>query len=269
MSKILDGKIIRDEIIIKLKKEIEGLKTKPILAIIQIGDLAESNKYIKAKKSFDEKIGAEVQHLKFANDILQTEIVLEIQRLNQDQTITGIIVQLPLPKHLLVNEIINAIDPRKDVDGLTENSPFTPATAKGILTMLNYYKINPTGKKVTVMGRSKLVGQPIAKALTGLGAEVSVVHSKTENPKEITRSADILIVAIGKTNLVDDSYLKKDQIVIDVGINLDGDRLVGDVNFDKVKGLVSAITPVPGGVGPLTVASLFENLVEAYKRQYN
>lgn len=264
MLKILDGKIIRDEIIIKLKNKIESFDSKPTLAIIQIGNLEESNKYIKAKKSFSEKIGAEVRHIQFADTISQDEIIVEIQRLNQDQTVSGIILQLPIPNNLNSLEIIEAIDPRKDVDGLTLLTKFIPATAKGILNLIDYYKIELKDKKVVIMGRSKLVGQPTAKALSSRGVEVSVVHSKTENPKETTRTADILIVAIGKAGLVDETYVSSGQIVIDVGINMQSGKLVGDVDFEKVKNIVSAITPVPGGVGPLTVASLFENLVEAY-----
>lgn len=269
MPKILDGKIVRDGIIVKLKKEIESFKSVPTLAIIQVGDLAESSKYIKNKKSFAEKIGAEVKHLKFENDISQTALETEITKLNQDKNITGIIVQLPLPKHLDVNIILNMVDSNKDVDGLTENSPFTPATARGVKTLLDYYEIEVINKKVVVMGRSKLVGGPIRNVMQESGAGVQVVHSQTENPKEITKTADILIVAIGKANLIDETYIKEGQVVIDVGINFKGDKLVGDVDFEKVKDIVSAISPVPGGVGPLTVASLFENLVEAYKKQYN
>jgi methylenetetrahydrofolate dehydrogenase (NADP+)/methenyltetrahydrofolate cyclohydrolase len=304
MLKILDGKIIRDEIVTKLKSEIESFKIKPILAILQIGDLEESNKYIKAKKTFAEKIGAEVRHIQFADTISQNEIIVEIQRLNQDETVQGIILQLPIPKNLNSLEIIETIDPRKDVDGLTLLTKFVPATARGVLTLLYYYQIDIAGKKVVVMGRSKLVGQPVAKILENRGAEVSVVHSQTESPKEITKLADILIVAIGKAQLVDDSYVSPGQIVIDIGINFKNFGLLeeinlvehnrqnhlpsqtqdsslnkeessgkptatlfGDVDFEKVKDIVSAITPVPGGIGPLTVASLFENLVEAYKNQ--
>lgn len=266
MPKILGGKIIRDEIIKKLKSKVEGLKTKPVLAIIQVGDLEESNKYIKAKKSFGEKIGVEVRHIKFESTVLRNTLENEIETLNQDKTVHGIIVQLPLPKNLDAIQTTNLVDSEKDVDGLTENSSFMPATARGVLSLLDYYDIDVEWKKVTVMGRSNLVGLPIQMALTERGAEVSVVHSKTDNPKDITKAADILIVAIGKPKLVDDTYVKEGQILIDVGINSKDGKLVGDVDFDKVKDIVRAITPVPGGVGPLTVASLFQNLLEAYDR---
>jgi methylenetetrahydrofolate dehydrogenase (NADP+)/methenyltetrahydrofolate cyclohydrolase len=279
MPKILDGKVIRDEIVERLKKEVGSFKTVPTLAILQIGDLEESNKYIKAKKTFAEKIGAEVRHIQFSDTISQDEVIVEIQRLNQDEAVQGIILQLPIPKNLNSLEIIETVDPKKDVDGLTLLTKFTPATAKGVMTLLDYYKIEIAGKKVTVMGRSKLVGQPVARILADRGAIVSTVNSQTENPKSITTPADILIVAIGKAQLIDDSYVSSGQIVIDIGINMQNvglleevdvagkttATLVGDVNFEKVKDIVSAITLVPGGVGPLTVASLFENLVEAYK----
>lgn len=278
MLKILDGRIIRDEIMARLKKTVAAMGLRPTLAIVQVGDLEESNKYIKQKKIFGDKVCVEVRHIKFPTRVTKEELVLGIEKLNTDQKITGIILQLPIPIHLNAYEIIELIKPEKDVDGLTNNSPFTPATAKGVMTMFDYYKIDVLGKKMTVMGRSRLVGGPIAKVLAERGALVSVVHSQTENPKEITKSADILVVAIGQPNLIDESYLKAGQIVIDVGINFENMglkeeidvldkkmKLVGDVDFDKVKDIVRAITPVPGGVGPLTVASLFENLVKAAK----
>ncbi len=261
MIKILNGKVIRDEIILKLKQKVSGLSIKPILAIVQVGDLLESNKYIKAKKTFGEKIGVEVRHIQFSDTISQDEVIVEIQRLNQDEIVKGIIVQLPIPKNLNSLEIIETIDPAKDVDGLTLLTKFTPATARGVMTLLDYYKIEVLNKKVVVMGRSKLVGEPVAKLLSLRGASVETVHSQTENPKEITKTADILIVAIGKAQLIDETYIKPGVVIVDVGINLIDDKLVGDVNFEKVKDIASAITPVPGGVGPLTVASLFQNMV--------
>jgi methylenetetrahydrofolate dehydrogenase (NADP+)/methenyltetrahydrofolate cyclohydrolase len=266
MLNILDGKIIRDEILVRLKKEVEAFLIKPILSIIQVGDLAESNKYIKNKKSFAEEIGVEVKHLQFPDTISKTELAEEIKKLNNDKSVRGIIIQLPLPKTLEEIEMINLINPEKDVDGLTTGPKFVPATAKGVLTLLDYYKIEIAGKKVAMVGRSKLVGLPIAKVLQERGAEVSLVHSKTENPREITKQANILIVAIGKPNLIDETYVKEGQVIVDVGINFQLEKLVGDVNFEKVKNIVTAISPVPGGVGPLTVASLFENLVAACKK---
>lgn len=265
MLKILDGKIVRDGIIVKLKKEIESFQSVPTLAIIQVGELEESNKYIQAKKNFAEKIGAGVELVKFDVAVTKGTLTQEIDKLNKDKNIHGIILQLPIPKHLNAYEIIDLIDPNKDVDGLTSNTKFTPATARGVLTLADYYQIEIADKKVVVMGRSRLVGQPIAKLFSARGGEVTVVHSQIENPKEITKTADILIVAIGQAQLIDELYVKNGVVVIDVGITVKDQTLFGDVNFEKVKDIVSAITPVPGGVGPLTVASLFENLVEAYQ----
>ena len=260
---ILDGKIVRDQIILKLKNKVSASLVKPVLAIIQVGDLEESNKYIKNKKIFAEKIGAVVRHLKFDTTVSRNTLENEIETLNQDKTVHGIIIQLPLPANLDVIQITNVVNSGKDVDGLTENSPFMPATARGVLSLLDYYNIDVKEKNVTIMGRSKLVGAPIEMALIERGAKVNVVHSQTENPKEITKKADILIVAIGKPNLIDDSYVSPGQTIIDIGISLSQGKIVGDVDFDRVKNIVKKITPVPGGVGPLTVASLFENLVES------
>jgi methylenetetrahydrofolate dehydrogenase (NADP+)/methenyltetrahydrofolate cyclohydrolase len=186
--------------------------------------------------------------------------------LNQDESVHGIIIQLPLPSNLDPAEITNLVNSEKDVDGLSENSPFMPATARGVLNLLDYYDLSVEQKKITVMGRSKLVGSPIQSTLLERGALVNVVHSETKNPKDITRSADILIVAIGKPGLIDETYIKEGQVVVDVGITMKDGKILGDVDFEKVKDIVSAISPVPGGVGPLTVASLFQNLNEAYKQ---
>jgi len=266
MVRILEGKTVREEIIQRLKKEIEGFSSVPTLAIIQVGDNEESGVYIKQKKIFAEKIGAHVRHLKFDADISQEQIILEIENLNADKDIQGIIVQLPIPKNLDEQVIIETINPKKDVDGLTSTTSFMPATTRGILNLLNYYQINPSDKNVVVMGRSKLVGKPTAEALLNLGAKVIVAHSQTENIKEVTKQADILVVAIGKPKLVDVSYVREGQVIIDVGINVSKDSegkkvLCGDVNFDEVKDIVTAISPVPGGVGLMTVCALFENLI--------
>ena len=297
MSKILNGKIIRDKIATKLSSQFSVLSPRPKLVIIQVGDLPESNTYIRQKVLFGQKIGATVDHKKFADDVSQEELITHISSLNTDPAISGIIVQLPIPKHLDKATIIEAIDPKKDVDGQTstnikylfenKKAGFIPATTKGILTLLNYYQIPVHGKNVTVIGRSSLVGKPTALALINLDATVTVCHSSTKKLPEKTKNADILIVAVGKAKLIKSYHVSSDQTVIDVGINpitqnrvqpssslsqkpesepLKG-KLVGDVDFDEVSKIVSAITPVPGGIGPMTVASLFENLLEASIRQ--
>ncbi len=265
MIKILDGKIIRDGLISTLKQQISALTCPPRLAIIQVGNLPESNKYIKNKIKFAEKIGALTELHLLNNDVSESEIISLVQQLNNNVQINGIILQLPLPKHLDAWKIIENIRPDKDVDGLTTKTKFVPATARGVTTLLNYYQIPVLNKRIVVMGRSKLVGDPIRKQLEAIGATVSVVHSKTLNPAEITQQADILIVAIGQAKLVGASYIKPNVVIIDVGINFLDGNLMGDVDFDSVKNIASAITPVPGGVGPLTVASLFANLIDACK----
>lgn len=303
--KILDGKIVRDKIAEKLKTEISrwnlsssaAKDSKPKLVIIQIGNLTESNAYIRQKVLFGQKIGAIVDHVKLDSDISQDTLISKLLTLNSNPSINGIIIQLPIPKHLDRDALINAIDPAKDVDGQTptnikllwenRHKGYTPATTKGVLTLLDYYKIAIKGKKAVVVGRSSLVGKPTALALINRGATVTICHSQTNDLKQETKNADILVVAAGKPNLITKDHVSRGQIVIDVGINaitqnrvrpssgLLGKpeseppigKLVGDVDFESVKSQVAAITPVPGGIGPMTVASLFENLLEAYTSQ--
>lgn len=271
---LLDGKIARNSLASELKKMISNLPIKPKLAIIQVGDRKESNTYITQKKIFAEKIGAEVNHIKFLENVSEDEVCVEIQKLNKDNSVHGIVVQLPLPLDLDKNIIIQNIDPLKDVDGLTSVNTkllwsnergHIPATARGILTLLDYYKIPIKGKKVVVVGRSELVGKPVAMALLNRDATVTVCHLETENIKLETQRADILVVAAGDPEFITKDFVKEGQVVVDVGISvLQDKRLVGDVKFDDVKGIVSAISPVPGGVGPMTVLSLFQNLLDAY-----
>lgn len=281
-AKILDGKVVRDKIAEKLKTQISVLSTKPKLVIIQVGNLPESNAYIRQKVLFGEKIGAVVEHLKLPEDIDQENLNSQLSTLNSDTSVHGIIVQLPIPKNLDKDKLIEAIDPAKDVDGQTatnikylfenKKTGYIPATTKGILTLLRHYQIPVNGKNITVIGRSSLVGKPTALALINLDATVTVCHSSTRKLADKTKTADILIVAVGKPKLIKNFHVHKNQTVIDVGINaVESDssatKLVGDVDFDTVSKIVSAITPVPGGIGPMTVASLFENLLEAAKSQ--
>jgi len=261
---LIDGRKAREHYLPILKEKISNLNTVPCLVIIQVGNRADSDAFIKAKKSFASKIGAKEIHVQFANDVKQEEVIASIQKYNMDSSVHGIIVQLPLPEHLNADIVIENIDPSKDVDGLTSNTKFTPATARGISQLLSYYQIPLKDKKVVVMGRSKLVGKPIADMCTEEGAIVTVCHSKTENTADIAKASDILIVAIGKPKFVDENYVNDKSVVIDVGITRHLEEgLVGDVNFEKVKDIVSMITPVPGGVGQMTVLALFENLVDS------
>lgn len=269
LMKILDGKKVRDEIMADLKKKIGDFKTVPNLAIVKIGDDPDSAIYVKNKINFAKKIGVNAYVVGFpeldATKITQEMLLAGIEKLNKDESVNGIIVQSPLPPQLDWLQAVEKVAPEKDVDGM--HSSIIPATARGILTLLNYYKIPVKGKKVVVMGRSKLVGKPIADLMIKNGATVTVVHSQTVEPEKITREADILIVAIGKPEYVGAEYVKEGAVVIDVGIstviNSDGTKkILGDIDFDSVSPIVSAISPVPGGVGPMTVASLFQNLVD-------
>lgn len=288
MATILDGRIVRDQIQSKLKGIISGFTSISLkLAIVQIGDREDSNAYIAQKKKFADSIGATVLHKRFNENVSMEEVVRYIKELNQDPGVHGIIIQLPVPKTIDPQDLIEEIDPKKDVDGLTSanlkllwtNKPggFVPATAKGIFTLLDHYQIPLKGKKITVIGRSVLVGKPAVLAALNRDATVTVCHSETCNLSESTKTADILIVATGQPKLVGVEHVSLGQVVVDVGINtvsgesfeeeIEGKKFVGDVDFDKVKDVVGAITPVTGGVGPMTVASLFQNLLKAYEMQ--
>lgn len=273
---MLDGRIVRASRLATLSEKIKRFPRIPTLAIIQVGDRADSAAYIRAKKAFAERIGARVNHTHFPEGVSETEVVDMIAKLNIDSEIDGIIVQLPLPAHLDSNKIINTIDPKKDVDGLTDtnqtllskNDPqaVIPATARGVKELLEYYKIDLKGKKVAVVGRSRLVGTPIAHACAHAGAEVIVCHSKTLDLVHETKKADVVVVAVGKPDLIGAAHIKPGAVVIDVGINRASDgSLKGDVDFVQVEGVASAVTPVPGGVGQMTVLALFENLIDACK----
>lgn len=273
MLKILSGNEIRDKRIPELKKIISDFSRPIVLSIIQIGNRLDSNSYIQAKKNFAGKIGIKIKHIQFDEMISEDEVLSYIEKENQDKQINGIILQLPLPKHINTNLVLNFIDPKKDIDGLTnvnqeklyinDSSGILPATARGIIELLNYYEIEIKDRKVVVIGRSNLVGKPIAQLCKNRGAEVIVCHSQTIDLSIETKKADILIVAIGKAKFINSGHVKEGQIIIDIGISRFSDQtLSGDVDFEAVKDTVSAITPVPGGVGPMTVLSLFENLVE-------
>lgn len=265
---ILDGKKIRDKRASVLASRVCRLKKKPVLAIVQVGNNSASNIYIEQKRKFGERIGASVEVFKIEDKEQSVENMEDYLRklignLNEDDDVTGIIVQLPLPESLDPKTVSGFIDAEKDVDGLTENSKFITATTRGIKTLLDEYGISVENKKVTVIGRSDLVGRPTAKYMESLGAEVSICDEFTENNPEVARGADILISAVGKKGLVTKDHVKEGQVVVDVGINKSEDGICGDVAFDEVSKIVEYITPVPGGVGPMTVLSLFENLVDS------
>lgn len=284
---LLDGKIARDSFVDSLKRDIRELGFTPTLAILQVGQMERSRAYVAAKQKFAEKIGVDVELVGFPHDASTEDVLYDVQRLNGEQSVNGIIVQLPLPRGVDQRQIIEAIDPSKDVDGLTahnlklllENDPngFMPATARGVLSLLSYYGIDPEGKHVTVVGRSLLVGKTTALAFLNKNATVTICHRFTRNLTSLTRTAEVLVIAVGHPRLIGKEHVSSGQIVVDVGINLaDGERLaeeislpklVGDVDFDAIRPIVSAASPVPGGVGPMTVLSLFLNLLEASQRQ--
>ena len=285
---LLDGKKVRDEIKSALAREVATFASKPKLAIIQVGANKESNAYITQKKKFGMEIGVSVEHMVLAEGISQISLLTQIRELNDDRGIHGIIVQLPLPSHIDTHRVLEEIDPHKDVDGLHSvnmkwllegnSGGFVPATAKGVMTLFAYYKIPLVGVRVAVLGRSILVGKPIAFMLTNLGATVTVCHSQSVAVEKITKASDIVVVAIGKPKAIGKSYFSKDQVIVDVGItSVKGQKsdadisarvLVGDVDFDAVSKKAKAITPVPGGVGPMTVVSLFQNVIIAYRTQH-
>jgi methylenetetrahydrofolate dehydrogenase (NADP+) / methenyltetrahydrofolate cyclohydrolase len=292
--RILSGIEARDARIPSLMSGFQKLVQMPEVAIIQVGDRPDSAVYIRAKQNLARKLGIVVRHIHIKRETVgrmesradQKEIVEEIHRLNGDSAIKGIIVQLPLPDDIDKDEVIGAIDPCKDIDGLTKINTdlfdagdaraVIPATARGIMDLLAYHKIDVQGKQALVIGRSALVGKPVARLLAQAGAHISVAHSKTSDLKAETIRADIIIVAVGKPKLIGADQVRQGQIIVDVGINraepnsVGVEALVGDVDFESVKiaiGSSGAITPVPGGVGPMTVLALFENLLDVCKRR--
>ncbi|MFH1455075.1 MAG: bifunctional 5,10-methylenetetrahydrofolate dehydrogenase/5,10-methenyltetrahydrofolate cyclohydrolase [bacterium] len=275
--KILDGKKVRDFIAGKIKSELIKMEAKPKLVIIQVGNDERSSVYVRQKKIFGEKLGFEVEYIQLDNKISEKELISRIELLNSDEFVNGIIVQFPLQRKINPLNVVEAINQEKDVDGLNSknlrllldgiNGGFVPATTKGILSLLDYYKISIESKKVVIVGRSLLVGMPTALAFLNRNATVTICHSKTKNLKKEIMNADIVITAIGKPNFIKNNFVKKGQVIIDVGITKVKDSLLGDVDFKKVSKIVGVITPVPGGVGPMTVVSLFENLLLAYNKQ--
>lgn len=274
---LLDGKTCSLAIKDTIKANVELVNKKyqivPTLAIIQVGDNSASNIYIKNKIKAAEYVGIRIKHQRLLENVTMEELKKIILALNNDNEIDGIIVQLPLPKHLNEEIVINTIDPAKDVDGfgiLNKGKLFVgldclpPATPYGIMKMLEIYQIELTAKNVVVVGRSNIVGKPMAMMLLNKNATVTICHSKTQNLVEICKKADVLVVAIGKAKFIDAKMVKQGAVVIDVGMNKDeNNKLCGDVDFEDVKDKVSYITPVPGGVGPLTIASLLENTYKA------
>ena len=284
---LIDGKYHADLILEKLKKNIEYQKKEnnlvAKLAIILVGSDPASAIYVRNKISAARKIGIDTEFKNFEENITEKTLLAEIVRMNLDNSISGIIVQLPLPKQISKEKVINAIDPAKDVDGFHPfnvgilnsgySGGFIPCTARGCLELIKLTQINLEGKNVTILGRSNIVGKPLAALLSREDATVTLCHSKTTNLASITFNADIVVTAIGKPRFFSSEYFSEKAIVIDVGINRirfeSGYKLVGDVDFESVKNKVSYITPVPGGVGPMTIAYLLTNTFEAMIRNRN
>lgn len=273
---ILDGKNLSKEIREELKNKTKKYVIKPCLAVIQIGEDEASNIYVNSKAKACEEVGIYFKHLKFSEDALEREIVNKILELNNDEYVDGILIQLPLPKRFDETKYINLISKSKDVDGLTDiNSGklfkgipnLVPCTPLGIMSLLKENNIDIPGKNAVIVGRSNLVGKPIAMMLLNEGATITICHSKTTDLKKHTIDADILISATGVKHLIKEDMVKEGAVVVDVGI-IREDRLYGDVDFDNVSKKTSYITPVPGGVGPMTVAMLLSNVIKNYELKH-
>lgn len=276
MYQIIDGKKISQEIKDELKEKVAKLKEQGkriALAVIQVGNDPASGVYVNNKKKACAYIGIESLSYELPEETTEEELLALVEKLNRDESVNGILVQLPLPAHIDEEKVIQTISPKKDVDGFhmqnvgalcVGGKGFVSCTPLGITTLLKRSGIEIAGKRCVVMGRSNIVGKPMSLLLLRENGTVTVCHSKTQDMKEITRQADILVVAIGKPKFVDETYVKEGAVVIDVGIHRDAqNKLCGDVDFEKVAPHTSAITPVPGGVGPMTIAMLMNNCVSS------
>ena len=282
MTKIIDGKAISKEIKDEVKEEVSGLKKQGItvsLAVIQVGNDPASGVYVGNKKKACEYCGIESVSYELVEETTQDELLTLIEKLNKDEKINGILVQLPLPKHMNEDAVIKAIAPIKDVDGFHPQSVgalcigqpgFVSCTPAGIIELLKRSNVEIAGKECVVIGRSNIVGKPMAILLLRENGTVAITHSRTKDLKEVTKRADILVVAIGKPKMITREYVKEGAVVIDVGIHRnENNKLCGDVDFDDVAPVCSAITPVPGGVGPMTIAMLMKNCLTSVALMQN
>ena len=278
MGQLLDGKQLANIRADVLQKQVLNLKKagiQPQFCVINIGNDPSSKIYLKTKKRRADQIGIKQKLFQLPSNVTQKNLLELIDRLNNEKHVNGIMIQLPVPKQIILNEALAAIDPDKDVDCLTpanvgrlwQGDHFVePATAHGILALLDYYHINLKGKNAVIIGRSSIVGKPLAALLLEKDATVSILHLKTKNLTEYTKKADILVSATGEHNLVTADMIKKNAVIIDVGISRFNGKTVGDVDFEHVAPIASFITPVPGGIGPLTVESLMEQVVQLTRR---
>ena len=276
---LIDGKKIAAELRNKLKEEVDGIKKKfnkvPGLTVILIGDLAPSQIYVKNKEKSAKEVGLNSEVIRYTNDVDENTILKKINDLNEDKSVSGILVQLPLPKHINKKKVIESISPSKDVDGFhpmnvgnlsSGYESSVPCTPLGCYLLLKKIEPNLSGKKAVIIGRSNLNGKPMAQLLLKENCTVTITHSKTKNLKSECLLADIIIAAVGIPELVKGDWVKKDSIIIDVGINKIDKGIVGDVDFDQVSKRAKALTPVPGGVGPMTIACLIKNTIDCFKR---
>ena len=275
---IIDGKKISKDLVEKVKDEVSKIKKNgksPGLSVILIGDYATSQNYVKNKEKLAKEAGINSEVIRYPKEISEKEVLKKIDELNDNSEISGILVQLPLPSHINKEKIINAIKPSKDVDGFhpmnvgglaSGTTSIVPCTPLGCLFLIKSVEKNLDGKNAVILGRSNLNGKPMAQLLLKENCTVTILHSKTKDLKTECKRADILIAAVGVKEMVKGDWIKKDAIVIDVGINKTDKGIVGDVAFDEVSKVAKALTPVPGGVGPMTIACLLKNTIDCFKR---
>ena len=276
-TQILDGKQLAQQIRTELKQKITLTQASPELAVIIVGNDPASEIYVRSKEKACQEVGIKVETFRLTSDISAEELNELIDLLNNSSAVNGILVQLPLPRHLNPQEILTRIKPEKDVDGFhplntgliiqKQPSAFIPCTPKGILRLIHTVKQDLSGLNAVVIGRSQVVGLPVSHLLLNENCTVTIAHSKTKNLSEICKKADILIASVGKPEFVTEDFIKPDTIIIDVGINRTNDGIKGDVKYDEASEKASYITPVPGGVGPMTIAMLLENTYEAFLKQ--
>lgn len=279
---ILDGKGLAKQNEITLKNRVVELKKKfgitPSLRVILVGESPASIAYVNSKKKACDRVEIDGEIIRLPMDISEEALIEQIESLNHNESVDGILIQLPLPKHINETFVLNKVSPNKDVDGLhtinagklfTKQPGSVPATPLGVMMLLKHYQIPLEGKHAVVVGRSNLVGMPLSKLLNDADATVTVVHRKTDNISKFTKDADILCVAVGKPNFITKDMVKPGAVVIDIGINRVGEILVGDVDFEGVKEMASYITPVPGGVGPMTISALLFNVLFQYEVKHH
>ena len=273
---IMDGKSLKNEILSGLAEEVKALDKVPTLCVIQVGDDEASNVYINQKRKMCNDIGYNFIHEKYDDSITEDELLKNIERFNSNDNIDAILVQMPLPSGVNEKSIQNAVNKYKDVDGLNDSNivdlisgrdALYPCTACGVISLLDKYGVTLEGSNVVIVGRSSLVGMPLFHMLENRNATVTLCHSKTRNLQSITKNADIIISATGVKGLIKEDMVNNNTVVVDVGITRENGKLYGDVDFDNVSKKASLITPVPGGVGPMTIASLAQNVLKAYKMQ--